>query len=181
MENKFITGSFLDATRNTDFHDKWMTADTWAALVAHHYQLTPSVTYDGKQLARAVNLDRRLTAVLDSTGEATEHTNVFRKWYKPKGSKSNIYCYYATSKGKKPNTESNEKWFTKITNARDLLEVKKTRSNILVFSSGITTPPQDNVNKRHRKGRDLRTRVMVNLAYKMQQYHWGILVTPPLL
>ncbi len=94
MENKFITGSFLDATRNADFHDKWMTAETWAALVAHHYQLPPLVTYDGKQLTRAVNLDRRLTAVLDSTGEATKHTNVFRKWYKTKGSKSNICCYY---------------------------------------------------------------------------------------
>ncbi len=32
--------------------------------------------------------NRRLTAVLDSTGEATEHTNVFRKLYKLKGSKS---------------------------------------------------------------------------------------------
>ncbi len=117
-----------------------MTADTWAALVAHHYQLPPSVTYDEKQLTRAVNLDRRLTSFLDSTGEATEHTNVFRKWFKPKGSKSNIYCYYATAKGKKPNSESNEKWFTKITNA-----------NILVFSSGITTPPQDNVNNKAQK------------------------------
>ncbi len=77
----------MDATQNADFHDKSMIADTWTALVANHYQLPPLATYDGKQLTRAVNIDRRLTAVPDSTGEATEHTNVFRKWCKPKGFK----------------------------------------------------------------------------------------------
>jgi len=29
MENKFMTGQFLEACQNPQFHHRWMTAETW--------------------------------------------------------------------------------------------------------------------------------------------------------
>jgi hypothetical protein len=83
LDSATFACSILAATRKTDFHDKWMSAERWTDLVAHNYQLLQSINHDRKQLPKAVNLDRRSTAINNASNEAIEHTNVFRKWCKP--------------------------------------------------------------------------------------------------
>ncbi len=126
LDNKFIIKSFLDATRVVEFHEKWMTTETWAALVFHHFEFPSSLRYDGKQLHKAITLDRRLAGSMDSEcGASTEQSNVFRRWYKPKGVKGNIYCYYTTQLGGKP-LNSTTKWFNTINHSNELLIIKNT-------------------------------------------------------
>jgi hypothetical protein len=90
-------------------------------------------------------------------GASTEQSNVFRRWYKPKGAKGNIYCYYTTQLGGKP-LNSTTKWFNMINDGNKLLLIKNTRSNTLAFSLGII--PLERMVKTISQGRekDLRTR-----------------------
>jgi hypothetical protein len=62
-DNKFIVKSFLDATHAVDFHKKWMTTETWAALVFHHFEFPSSLKYGGKQLHKAITLYRKLAGI----------------------------------------------------------------------------------------------------------------------
>jgi hypothetical protein len=83
-------------------------------------------------------------------GASTEQSNVFRRWYKPKGVKGNIYCYYASQLGGKP-LYSTSKWFNTVNYGKELLLIKSTRSNSLAFSLGIIPPRKDGEDTQSRK------------------------------
>ena len=49
MDN-VIKEAFLAATADPEFHEKWMTADTWAELTCLQYNLVDSNAFTGIQL-----------------------------------------------------------------------------------------------------------------------------------
>ena len=55
MENKYIIDSFLQAARQPSFQHRWMTAETWAELIARHYQLPEATCYSRQKLVNAIS------------------------------------------------------------------------------------------------------------------------------
>jgi len=46
----FIISSFKDACAVKKFHGKWMTADTWAKVIARYFKLSDIFKFNGNQL-----------------------------------------------------------------------------------------------------------------------------------
>jgi len=135
MENKYITGHFLEACRNPQFHHQWMTAETWADIITTHYNVPLELKYNSKSLIEAIHQTKWLASILNTTGQVNEHINVYQKWYRPKNQKQ-INCFYATPSGEEPKgSNAGKDWFREINLAEDLLNFKKTRSTALHFSS----------------------------------------------
>ena len=120
MENKFITTSFLDACRKPQFQNRWMTAETWCDVIAHHFKLPPETIYNGKQLNNAISRNKVYGSQVDSssgleTSDAISGANVFRQSYRQKNSTAKVYCFYAAPKGQKPiGIDTTNKWLNNI-------------------------------------------------------------------
>jgi hypothetical protein len=126
--NKFVVDSFLEACQNPEFQGKWMTSATWGEVISRHYALSPEVSYDGKKLIQAIGYSKWLLSIIESNGMINETISLFRKNYRPKGSKSQITCFYAAPKGSKPSgIDALVKWTTNINDGKDLLSKKITR------------------------------------------------------
>ena len=66
--------------------------------------------------------------------------SLFRKNYRPKGSKSQITCFYSAPKGSKPSgIDASTKWTTNINEGKELLAKKITRGSTLTFTSSTIT------------------------------------------
>jgi len=129
MENKYIIDSFLQAARQPLFQHRWMTAETWAELIARHYQLPEATCYSGQKLVNALSRCKWLNALIETRGVINNSICLYRNKHRPKGGKQ-MHCFYSAPKGETPigdNATSN--WFLKITT--ELLNVKVTRSNCL--------------------------------------------------
>jgi len=131
-KNKFSVVSFVEACRNTNFHHRWMTAETWVNLILHRYMLSADERFSGKNLSKALSLRSSLwlTGMMDiNTNNAPhDHIDIFRISYKPKNSM--IHCYYATPNGSNP-IKAETKWYLDIRDSNDLLNQKVTRSSNL--------------------------------------------------
>ncbi len=43
----FIVTIFLDAYKVKNFKNKWMSAQTWAAIIVKHFTVAPDLQFDG--------------------------------------------------------------------------------------------------------------------------------------
>ena len=125
---------FLEAARVTDFQQRWMTADTWAELIIHRFNIDLSLSFNGSYLVKALgNKQHKHTWNLmecDRRNIPRDHIGIFRDKYCPRGS-SPVHCFYATLPGHSPTqTNKNEKWFDSINDALDLLSKRTTRSQV---------------------------------------------------
>jgi len=137
MDNKFIVQVFLEACRKADFQDKWMSAATWAEIVCRHYNLGVDVAFDGTKLTQAIGRDKALNSLIEgNNGQINEHVSLYRNKYRPKGLSKQIYCFYATRKGERPDgIDATSQWHTNISSATDLLQKRVTRNTTLKFES----------------------------------------------
>ena len=123
----FIVASFLEATHVTDFHQRWMSVDTWAELIKHHYSLNDSLSFTGNQLLKALSSKqhRHLFTLMDADQSSVpkDHISIFHDKYWPQTSAKHIYCFYATLKGNKP---FNKPWFENVDLALDLSNTHQT-------------------------------------------------------
>ena len=135
-KKKFITSYFLEAARNTNFHHKWMTVDTWAELIAAHYQLAKDLIFSGSDLVEAVRRTQWLENLIQGGGLVKVDLTLYRNSYRPKGAKKPIHCFLAAGKDEKPTGENATKnWINTITT--DLIEKRLTRSSILTVENEI--------------------------------------------
>jgi hypothetical protein len=51
----FIIACFKEGSCQPDFQHKWMTADTWAAILNKYCVKNSSLAFNGKQLLSAIN------------------------------------------------------------------------------------------------------------------------------
>jgi hypothetical protein len=100
VDNGFIKTSFLQPTRQEEFQQKWMSAETLAQLIVKYSIVDSSLMFNGEQLDKYINsrenkhlqdeMDLRLSIPKD-------HIGIFREQQRKKGStKRNILllCYY---------------------------------------------------------------------------------------
>jgi len=55
VDNGFIKTSFLQATRQEEFQQKWMSAETWAQLIVKYSLVDSSLMFNGEQLDKCIN------------------------------------------------------------------------------------------------------------------------------
>jgi hypothetical protein len=55
VDNGFIKTSFLEATQQKQFQNKWMSSDTYAKLIAKYCIEDISLTFNGVQLDKCLN------------------------------------------------------------------------------------------------------------------------------
>jgi hypothetical protein len=149
MDNKYIIESFLQAARNDIFQHCWMTAETWAELIARHYKLPESTCYNGQKLVNAIGRCKWLNPLIESTGVINDNLSLFRNKHRPKGGKI-MYCFYAAPKGERPTGENaHATWYLKVT--KELLNIKVTRSTSLNLDVSISLLETANEVTRKRK------------------------------
>ncbi len=76
-----IKSCFLQATRREEFQNKWMSADTWAKLIAK-YCIRDSTIFNGTILDKCLSLrqNEHLRTQMDMRKDTTEdHIGVFRE------------------------------------------------------------------------------------------------------
>ena len=127
----------MEACSKSDFQNRWMSAATWAEIVCRHYNLGEDIAFDGNKLVHAISRNKALNSLIEGNdGVINDHISVFRNKYRLKGMSKQVYCFYATKKGKKPEgVDASSKWHTNISLAEDLLKKKITRNTTLKFES----------------------------------------------
>ena len=65
--SQFAVASFLEACHVEAFHSHWMSANTWADLIQHDFNLTPELKFTGKDLVKALTLwsNKKLREAMD--------------------------------------------------------------------------------------------------------------------
>jgi len=78
-KNKYILSVFKQACETAIFHDKWMTADTWADAICLHYQLSEGIAFDGTALSTVIASNISLCLAVDSPKDdiKSDHCGVF--------------------------------------------------------------------------------------------------------
>ena len=132
---KIIIRFFLEAARNTNFHHKWMTVDTWAEIIAAHYQLAKDLIFSGSDLVEAVRRTQWLENLIQGGGLVKEDHTLYRNSHIPKGAKKPIHCFLAAGNNEKPGENTTKNWINTITT--DLIEKRLTRSSILTVENEI--------------------------------------------
>ncbi len=134
---RFVTEAFLEACSKSEFQDRWMSAATWAEIVCRYYNLGMDIAFDGNKLVLAISRNKAPNSLIEGNDGVINHRiRLFRDKYRLKGMSKQVYCYYATKKGKRPErVDASSKWHTNISLAKDLLGKKTTRFTTLRFES----------------------------------------------
>jgi hypothetical protein len=143
--------AFLAAVADTEFHDKWMTSDTWAELICLRYNLVNSNAFTGIDLNKVFQSRSSLYLTtqmdVDRSNIPLDHIGIFRDRYKDPATNKKRVCYYACEKGRAPKITKGVKWFHEVTEAIELKTKFKTRKEkrVLVVNGTIVS---QNSNKR---------------------------------
>ena len=78
-KNKFVLAVFMQACENITFHNKWMTANTWAESICLNYQLPEGIQFDGTALNKAITSSIVLCLALDTPKDNVprDHCSIF--------------------------------------------------------------------------------------------------------
>ena len=125
----FILTAFFDACKAKSFHNKWMSAQTWADIIIHNFSIQPELQFNGASLVKALGKSH-LSESMDIpwTQIPPDHCGIFRQTLQPKG-KSKTYYFYATTSGNGPSLE--KAWTEDISLGNEFTTTKITRSNVL--------------------------------------------------
>ena len=142
-DQSFILSLFREACCRSDFQQKWMSSDTWAAILNKYYVFDNNLAFSGKELLASINSQkqRHLQSQMDLKMKIpTDHVGIFRDKHRFRGNSSYTWFFYATTKGQYPLT-TEKKWFECIVDAKELLnkvvtrkesiETKNTTENLL--------------------------------------------------
>ena len=73
--------AFLTAAADVEFHDKWMTSETWAELICLRFNLLNDNSFTGKDLVKVLGLKSNayLTNQMDADRRnlAQDHIGIF--------------------------------------------------------------------------------------------------------
>jgi len=136
----FIKSCFLQATRREEFQNKWMSADTWAKLIAKYCITDSTLTFNGTNLDKCLSLrqNEHLRTQMDMRKGTTEdHIGIFREVLRKHG-KQRTYYYYATKQGQLP-ILTETMWYDNISEAEDLLNIVITKSKASKSTISLNT------------------------------------------
>jgi len=146
-KRKYIIATFLEACSNSRHHHRWMDADTWAKVIAVQYNLNDAVKFSGADIAKAFQygngkiIHQQMELEVGYSYDDTRNkTTIFKRHHKQHGQqdrKQRSYYFAAPAGYKFSGENATNKWFTNISNALDLINEKKTRSNTLHFSCDL--------------------------------------------
>lgn len=149
-----VKDAFLTAAADVEFHDNWMTSDTWAELICLRFNLLNGHAFTGKDLLKVLGLkyNSYLTNQMDVDRRnlATDHIGIFRDRYKDKSNKK-LTCFYACQQGKAPKLKNiTNKWYNEISDGKILVSRFKTRAGKreLIVNGTIVS---SKINKRKRE------------------------------
>jgi hypothetical protein len=143
--------AFLTAAADVEFHDKWMTSDTWAELICLRFNLMNDYSFTGKDLLKILGLkcNSYLTNQMDVDRRnlAKDHIGIFRDRYKDKTNKK-LTCFYACEQGQAPKLNHvTSKWYNEINDGKILFNKFKTRASKRDLTvNGVVV--SSNINKR---------------------------------
>jgi hypothetical protein len=143
--------AFLAAVADIEFHDKWMTSDTWAELICLHYNLVDSNAFIEIDLNKVFqsrsNLYLTTEMDVDHSNIPVGHIGIFRDHYKDPATNKKRVCYYACVKGRAPKVTKGIKRFHEVREDIELKTKFKTRKEkcVLVVNGTIVSR---NSNKR---------------------------------
>jgi len=129
-DQSFILSLFREACCRTEFQQKWMSSDTWAALINKYYVFDSDLAFTGKELLASINnqKQRHLQSQMDlKTNIPFDHVGIFWEKHRFKGKSSYSWFFYATTKGSSP-LRTEKKWFECIIDAEQLLNKVITRN-----------------------------------------------------
>jgi hypothetical protein len=87
-DQSFILSLFREACCRTEFQQKWMSADTWAALINKYYVFDNDLAFTGKELL-ANQKQRHLQTQMDlKTNIPFDHVGICREKHRFKGKSS---------------------------------------------------------------------------------------------
>jgi len=122
---------FIEAACIMDFHQRWMTADTWAELIIHHFNIELSLSFNGSYLVKVLGRKhhKQLWNLMECDQKIIpcDHVGIFQNQYHPCSS-SPVHCFYATLPGYSPKQTTNEKWFDCINHGLESLTKRTTHS-----------------------------------------------------
>ena len=127
--SSFILTAFFDACKAKSFHNKWMSAQTWADIIIHNFSIQPELQFNGAALVKALGKSH-LSESMDIpwTQIPPDHCGIFRQTLQPKG-KSKTYYFCATTSGNGPSLE--KAWTENISLGNEFTTTKITRPNVL--------------------------------------------------
>ena len=140
-KRKYILATFLEACSNSRHHHRWMDTDTWAKVIAVQYNLDDAIKFNGADVAKAFQygngkiINQQMEMEAGYTYE--NKTTIFKRQHRERGRTISNYVYAAPAGYKFSGENATNKWIIYISDAEDLLNEKKTRSNTLHFSSDI--------------------------------------------
>lgn len=108
-----------------------MTADTIATLINAYFRLDPVVQINGSELCRAL-LSKKYKPFRDEmlyvvrSSVTPLHVAIFMDQFKPKGSTSKCWCFYATTPGQAPPITETP-WYVNLDNGQSILRSLSTR------------------------------------------------------
>jgi hypothetical protein len=95
-DQSFILSLFWEAFCRTEFQQKWMSTDTWAALINKYYVFDSNLVFTGKELLASINnqKQRHLQSQIDLKSNIPfDHVGIFHEKHRFKG-KSSYSCFY---------------------------------------------------------------------------------------
>jgi hypothetical protein len=87
-DQSFILSLFREACCRTEFQQKWMSSDTWAALINKYYVFDSDLAFTGKELLASTNnqKQRHLQSQMDlKTNIPFDHVGIFWEKHRFKG------------------------------------------------------------------------------------------------
>jgi hypothetical protein len=125
VDNQFVVDSFLEACQNPKFQGN---LDDFSNRGGGYFLLLCFISWSKlwwKKLIQAIVYSKWLLSILESNAMIHEKISLFWKNYRPKGSKSQISCFYSAPKGSKlSDIDAPVKWTTNINDGKDLLSKK---------------------------------------------------------
>ena len=102
-DQSFILSLFREACCRSDFQQKWMSSDTWAAILNKYYVFDNNLAFSGKELLASINSQkqRHLQSQMDlKTNIPTDHVGIFRDKHRFRGNSSYTWFFMQQLKGR---------------------------------------------------------------------------------
>jgi len=102
-DQSFILSLFREACCRTEFQQKWMSSNTWAALINKYYVFDSNLVFTGKELELLASVNNQKQRYLQSQMDLKsnipfDHVGIFREKHRFKGKSSYPWFFYATTK-----------------------------------------------------------------------------------
>ena len=174
--SKWILAAFLEASSETTFREKWITADDFSTAICELYKLNSTCAFTGNELIQVITnksneFIRAQMEIEDNFFVTEDHIGIFLRKYRQRKNTCNrkyVTCFYCvTKKGQYPPEPKKGNWYDNIVSLNQLTNyiVTCTSDKVYCFKTSdaykyvlansdlnVTCNEQDKSHKRKRVG-----------------------------